>query len=93
MGGTFFFTQRRNGKDVEHTGEYLEIDRPRRLVFTWALPQHSPDRDRVSIDIVPLGSGCELTLTHEIRAERAEYAGRTRAGWTRMIDVIAGLLG
>src|SRR6476469_4055012 len=33
-----------DGGVVEHIGKYVEIDRPRRLVFTWASPatQHKP---------------------------------------------------
>src|ERR1700694_1259611 len=54
VGGAFTFTDRRDGEDVEHIGTYLEIDRPRRLVFTFAVPKYSGQFTRVSIDLKPL---------------------------------------
>ncbi len=92
VGGTFSFVDRRDGEDIEHTGEYLEVARPRRLVFTWCIPQYSPDRDRVIIDIAPQGTGCELTLTYELHPDWAEYASRSEIAWTRMVDAIAATL-
>lgn len=94
VGGRYVFTDRRAGEDVEHHGEYLEIDRPRRLVFTFSVDRYSTDADRVQIDIVPLETGgCELTLTHEMKPEWAEYAARTQEGWTSIIDGLARVLG
>jgi uncharacterized protein YndB with AHSA1/START domain len=60
-------------------GEYLEIVRPRRLVFTFAVPKYSPQATRVSIDIVAAGSGCDLTLTHE--GVLPEWESPTQQGW------------
>ena len=65
VGGRFTFTDRRDGMAVVHTGEYLEIDRPRRLVFTFAVPAYSALVTRVTLEIAPLDDGCELNLTHE----------------------------
>src|SRR5260221_5227100 len=53
VGGKFAFVDRRDGEDIEHIGEYLEITRPRRLAFAFAVPQFSSQRTTVSIDIVP----------------------------------------
>jgi uncharacterized protein YndB with AHSA1/START domain len=86
VGGHFVFTDRRDGEDVVHTGEYLEIDRPRRLVFTFAVSGVDGPPDLVSITIVSLPDGCELTLQHEMGAEYAEYLGRTEKGWTTILE-------
>jgi uncharacterized protein YndB with AHSA1/START domain len=93
VGGRYLFVDRRDGEDVEHHGEYLVIDRPRRLVFSFSVQKYSTDADRVEIDIVPLDAGCELTLTHEMKPEWAEYAGRTEEGWTNIIEGLARTLG
>jgi len=83
VGGGFNFTERRGGIDAEHVGQYLEIDRPRRLVFEFGVPAYSPDRGRVEVDIEALAEGgCKLTLTALVDPE---YAERTQAGWTTIL--------
>jgi len=57
VGGTFVITERRDGEDVMHTGEYLEIDRPRRLVFSLRVQKYAQDSDRVVVEITPLSTG------------------------------------
>jgi uncharacterized protein YndB with AHSA1/START domain len=91
VGGRFLIVDRREGEDIAHEGEYLEIARPRRLQFTFGVPKFSKDYSRVSIDIVAVDGGCELTLTHE--GVLAEYADKTPEGWNMIFDGLAGLLG
>jgi uncharacterized protein YndB with AHSA1/START domain len=91
IGGEFSFVVRRQGTEIDHVGRYLEIERPRRLVFTWGIAGDSVDESRVIIDIVPLEAGCDLTLTHEMHPKWAEYAGRTEAGWTKMLVALGQL--
>lgn len=90
VGGAFTFTDSRDEDETGPTGHYLEIDRPRRLVFTWlAGPgEHSV----VSIDIVPTDGGCRLTLVHEMEPTWADYLDRTTAAWSRMAQQIDRLL-
>lgn len=90
VGGSFSFLVRRQGEEIDHVGKYLEIDRPRRLVFTWGIGEG--DSSRVIIDIVPSGTGCELTLTHELHPDWADYAARTEAGWTKMLGLLEEVL-
>jgi len=86
VGGRFLFIERRDGEDMEHMGEYLEMDRPKRLVFTFAVQKLSPLYTRVSIDIVPARTGCELTLVHE--GVLPEYETRVQSGWS---EIVSGL--
>ena len=92
VGGSFSFLVLRQGTEIDHVGRYLEIERPRHLVFTWGIAQESAEESRVSIDITPVDSGCELKLTHVMDAKWAEYADRTRSGWTTMLDALARTL-
>lgn len=92
VGGRYAFVDRRDGQDVAHTGEYLELDRPRRIAFTLAVTGFEDSPDRITIDIAPLESGCELTLTHHIRPEFAEYAARTEQGWSGILRALHRIL-
>jgi uncharacterized protein YndB with AHSA1/START domain len=91
VGGGFNFTDRRGADDVEHIGEYLEIDRPRRLVFEFGVPMYSPERGRVEIDIEGFAEGgCKLTLTAWVDPE---YAERTEQGWTMILGNLDKVVG
>lgn len=83
VGGRFSWVQRRGADDVDHIGEYVEIDRPRRLVFTWGVLPDAPD-SRVVIDIERRDDGCELALAHEMPPEWAEFARRGAEAWLKM---------
>jgi uncharacterized protein YndB with AHSA1/START domain len=89
VGGSFHIT-RRDDDDVDHIGTYLEIDRPRRLVFTFSVPKYSTHVTRVSIDLKPLPTGCELTLTHE--GVLPEWLESGREGWGMILDGLAASL-
>jgi len=84
VGGGFTFVERRTDMgDIRHVGEYLEIDRPRRLVFTFGVPQYDPRMTTVAVDLKPDGAGCLLTLTND--GVPADYAERNHEGWSRML--------
>jgi uncharacterized protein YndB with AHSA1/START domain len=89
VGGAFNIT-RRDGDDVEHVGTYQEIDRPRRLVFTFGVPKFSAQMTRVSIDLKRLPTGCELTLTHE--GVLPEWLESGREGWSKIFDGLSAYL-
>jgi len=92
LGGGFTIVDRRNGEDVAHTGKYLALERPRRIVFEFSVEKYSSESSTVTIDIAPLRKGCELTLTQEMKADYASMKQRVQDGWTGILDVAAELL-
>ena len=91
VGGSFSFLVLRQGQEIDHVGEYLEIERPHRLAFTWGI--RGMGSSRVQIEIVPQAGACTLTLTHELDPQWAAHASRTQAGWTHMLDALTRRLG
>jgi len=90
VGGSYLIVECREGADVEHIGEYLGIDRPRRLVFTLKVPKYSQENTKVTIEIRALESGCELTLTHE--GVLSDYVASTTSGWNMILDQLSATL-
>jgi uncharacterized protein YndB with AHSA1/START domain len=91
LGGAFCFVVRRAGEEIDHTGAYLEMDRPSRLAFTWCVPRYSAEATTVSLDLATDGTGTELTLRHD--GVLPEYAERVHSGWSTILDAIDAALG
>ncbi|MEA3047667.1 MAG: hypothetical protein QOJ53_1999 [Sphingomonadales bacterium] len=89
VGGRFRIDERRGAEIAEHHGEYVEIDRPRRLAFDfWT--SFSEERTQVTVTIAPDGDGSLLTLTHD--GVWADWEEKTRQGWAMILDGLARTL-
>lgn len=91
VGGSFRLEDRRNGDDVVQTGKYVEIVRPRRLVFTLSGGKRRRSSTCVSVEIVPRETGCELRLVHE--GVLPEDAIRAEGRWTGILYGLGVTLG
>lgn len=91
VGGEFSFLVRRNQLVVDHIGSYLRIARPTHLEFKWGVKGMS-DSSRVVVQITPQGSGCELSLLHELDPSWHEYLQRSIEGWSHMLSKLAEAL-
>lgn len=91
-----FLMMAADGEGFHHFGTYLEIDRPRRLAFSWASEEQVVGwRDefgnptRVTIDFEPRDGGVEVRITHEdlqTQAARKALTGGWSGGLERLAD-------
>ena len=84
VGGRFTVVMLGEGMRLEHTGEYLTIEPPSRLRFTWASPYTGPRPSVVTVELEPSGTGTRLRLVHE-RLPATQVSPHTR-GWASIID-------
>ena len=89
VGGRFNIVERRDGQDAVHVGAYLEINRPRRLVFSFG-DSLAFDATTVTVEITPRADGCELVLTHT--GVGPEWMAQTANGWTGILDTLGSVL-
>lgn len=79
------------GAGMAVAGEYVAVEAPRRLVFTWRW-DGEPDETLVTVELTPTGAGTELVLVHERftdDAQRDEHA----KGWSDCLDRLPAFRG
>jgi len=76
-----------DGSEHESSGEYLEVDRPRRVVLSWRWlgGQEDPGESRVEIQLRAIPGGTELTFTHSLLHDE-ESRRSHEAGWNGSLD-------
>ena len=94
VGGRFRIVMHGREQDYPHEGEYLEIDAPRRLVFTWCshfMPEGQRDT-RVTLTLEEAGEGkTRLTLVHDELPAGDAYDGHVE-GWVVILRRLAAKL-
>ncbi|MEY9964194.1 uncharacterized protein YndB with AHSA1/START domain [Streptacidiphilus sp. MAP12-16] len=73
------------------TGEYLVVDRPHRLVFTWTADSTQGQTTQVTVTLRPEGDTTEMTITHE-RLPSGDFRERATVNWGSVADRLAALL-
>lgn len=97
VGGTWEIVDHRDGKDYRAIGKYLEIEEPKKIVFTFQMPQFSESVDKIKVELKEVESGCEMIFTqfinipHEIgweaedmEKEKKSYKEQSKHGWNLM---------
>ena len=90
-GGTFSLSVRGNPA----RGEYVEVDPPHRVVFTWGIEGSGdlpPGSSTVEVVLQPDGDETVVTLTHrDLPTE--EFRRSHREGWGEFLGLLGTLLG
>ncbi len=97
VGGTYLIRQTGCGEEPipgvpadfvwEITGEFVAIDRPNRIVFTWNVnhPNEDETDETVTVDFADADGGTLVTITHTgIRKDTMREG--TEKGWTEILD-------
>ena len=83
-GGSYEITMQGQSGPIVHKGVYLQIDRPKRLVFTWASLGTEMRDTLVTVDFLPVDERTEVIVTHEQLPQSAQPSHGI--GWTRGLE-------
>lgn len=92
VGGALFVAMRFGEVEILHRGEFLVLDRPRRLVMTWMSQPTGLRLTIVSVDFVPERDGTRVRLVHEGFTD-AKTARQHAGGWGGILESLAALPG
>ena len=90
VGGWFRVTMIDGDFRLVHTGEYLLVEPPRRLSFTWRSPYTGPDASQVDVILTARGSATLLVLLHDRLPD--ETRSSHESGWTTILERLTALL-
>jgi uncharacterized protein YndB with AHSA1/START domain len=89
-GGSFSIIMQVGDDHIPHTGTYLELQRPTRLVFSWKSP-FSTDDSRVILDFSIIDAGhTRVELTH-LKFLNEEARDNHEGGWSNILEMLEAL--
>jgi len=85
IGGTFRIVMVRDASSSVHTGTYREIDRPRRLVFTWSSRATRFRDSIVTVTFQPTSNSSTIVEIHQVGLPDEIEREAHRAGWSDIL--------
>ena len=91
VGGSFTITMHVGNRELPHTGTYLEIDRPNKLVFTWK-SERSLEDSTVTLTFSRIDDDTTtISLTH-VKFIDEEARSDHEGGWTNIVDKLGEIM-
>jgi len=91
VGGSFAIYMQVGEKEIPHTGKYIEIVHPTKLVFTWISP-FSIDGSIVTLHLKPIDENAtSIELTH-VKFPDEESRSNHEGGWGNILEMLDGIL-
>lgn len=96
VGGRWTIVRKEGDTTYTATGEYMEVERPHRLKYTYAMPQFSPNSDVISIEIESDGKGGSIMtyihegtdIAEELASVKAGAMSESEKGWRQGFDLM-----
>jgi len=91
-GGSFTIVMHVGDEDISHTGKYLEISRPDKLVFTWASRYSVVENSTVTLNFTKVDDRkTNISLSH-VRFIDEEMRAAHEGGWTDILNKLYEVL-
>ena len=90
-GGRFEIVMQNGDKALAHRGEYLVVDRPRQLKFSWQ-SDYSPDDSTVTLDFTPVDAVTTRVTLTQVKFLHEEARDDHLGGWSNILERLAEVL-
>lgn len=78
-----------DGSTFSVSGEFLEIDRPKKIVQTWVAPWDGGNTTTIRYQLDPIANGTRVTVRHEGFGDRRESCAQHTSGWELVLGWLA----
>ena len=91
-GGHFTFIMHAGDEKIPHTGKYLEIRRPGKLVFTWESQYSVVDNSTVTLKFTKIDDHkTNISLTH-VKFINEEARSGHEEGWNNVLNALNAVM-
>ena len=91
-GGRFTFVMHVDDDKIAHTGEYVEISRPDKLVFTWVSRYSTIDNSTVTLNFTKIDENrTNISLLH-VKFIDQESRAAHEGGWRCILDKLSDII-